>query len=345
MTGVNFRNKNFLRSASMQGYASSINLLFKLRDMKPPIDVADPNNVSGILINNLVKEEDIARQRSPLDSAIFAELLRKSNVPCSLDSEQHTLFDLFVLGHYIGPRVSEYLQTTDKNMYYHVYPSGKKVIKAFTANDFCFFDKNSQAIIELSDDSINRVDRVCITWRIQKNCQSNQTITLLSDKANTVICPVLAALRLVLRACCLSQPDLMPVACYLKKDALAYITGSRIAILFRAVARAVRPTISKEEEQGYSAQSLQVWACVLLNEAGKLPNYIKKRLRWMGDSFRMYLHDTRVIQDQHHEALQASSEEVMDLVSALPDDILCISIMSDGTGDEDDMGVYHDNMD
>jgi hypothetical protein len=40
MTGVNFSNKDFLRSATVQGYASSINLLFKLRDMKPPINVA-----------------------------------------------------------------------------------------------------------------------------------------------------------------------------------------------------------------------------------------------------------------------------------------------------------------
>jgi hypothetical protein len=89
----------------------------------------------------------------------------------------------------------------------------------------------------------------------------------------------------------------MLVAYYLKKDSLAYITGSRIAILFRAAARAVHPTISKEEEQQYSAHSLQVWACILLDEAGKLPDYIKKRLRWMGDSSWMYLHDTHVIQD------------------------------------------------
>ena len=70
----------------------------------------------------------------------------------------------------------------------------------------------------------------------------------------------------------------MPVACYLKNDALAYISGSRIAILFWAAARAVRPNISKEEEQQYSAHLLQVWACILLDEVGKLPNYIKKRL-------------------------------------------------------------------
>ncbi len=242
--------------------------------------------------------------------------------------------------------MSKYPQTTNKNVDYHVYPSGKKVIKAFTANDFRFFDKNSQAITELSDNSINRVDRVRITWHIQKNCQNNQMVTLLSDKANTVICPVLPALRLVLRARHLLQPDSMPVACYLKKDALAYITGSRIAILFWAMAKAMHPTISKEEEQRYSAHLLQVWACVLLDEAGKSPDYIKKCLCWMGDSFWMYLRDMRVIQDQHREALRALSEEVMDLVSKLPDDILCLSIMSDGTaGNEDDMGEYHDDMD
>jgi hypothetical protein len=233
----------------------------------------------------------------------------------------------------------------DKNVNYHVYPSGKQVIKAFTANNFQFFDKNSQVIIELSDTSIEVVDRVCITWCIQKNCQNNQVVTLLSDKTNTVICPVLTALHLVLRAPCLSQPDSMPVACYSKKDSLAYITGTRIAVLFRAVARAVRPTITKEDKQQYSTHLLQVWACFLLNEAGKLPDYIQKRLRWMGDCFRMYLRDTRIIQDQHCKALQASSEEVMDLISVLPADILCLSTMSEGTGDEDDMGVYHDDMD
>jgi hypothetical protein len=271
--------------------------------MKAPVNTSNPNNMVGILINNLVREEDIARQHSPLDSNIFAKLLQKSNVSCLLDSEQRTLFDLVALGRYIGPCVSKYTQTTDKNIDYHVYPSGKQVIKAFTANDFQFFNKNSQVISELSDTSIEVVYRVRITWHIQKNRQNNQTVNLLSDKTNTSICPVLAALHLVLRARCLFQPDSMPVVCYSKKDSLAYITGTRIAVLFRAAARAVRPTITKEDKQQYSTHSLQVWACVLLDEAGKLPDYIKKCLRWMGDSFRMYLRDTRAIQDQHCEAL------------------------------------------
>ena len=134
-------------------------------------------------------------------------------------------------------------------MDYHVYPSGRRVIKAFIANDFQFIDLTGQVITELSDASIDVVNRVHITWRIQKNHQNNQKITLSCDKTNPTICPVLAALRLVLRARRLSQPDSTPVACYLKKDAMAYLTGSRIALHFRATARAVRPNILKDNEQ------------------------------------------------------------------------------------------------
>ncbi len=151
MSGVNFRNKDYLR---LGGYTTSINSLFRLRGMKVPVNTSNPNNMAGILINNLIKEEDIARQRSPLDSNIFAKLLRKLNLSCSPDSEQRTLFDLVALGCYIGPRVSKYSQTTDKNVDYHVYPSRKQVIKAFTANNFQFFNKNSQVISELSDTSL-----------------------------------------------------------------------------------------------------------------------------------------------------------------------------------------------
>jgi hypothetical protein len=75
MSGVNFKNKDYLRLATIRGYATSINLLFRLRGMKAPVDTSNPNNMVGILINNPVKEEDIARQRSPLDSNIFTELL------------------------------------------------------------------------------------------------------------------------------------------------------------------------------------------------------------------------------------------------------------------------------
>ncbi len=74
-SGVNFRNKDSLRLNTVKGNATGINSLFALRGMEAPIVLSDPNNMAGILINNLIKEEDIARQRSPLDSKMYAEML------------------------------------------------------------------------------------------------------------------------------------------------------------------------------------------------------------------------------------------------------------------------------
>ena len=154
MSGVNFKNKNSLRSNTIKGYATGINSLFALRGMAVPIVLSDPNNMAGILINNLIKEEDIARQRSPLDSKMYAEMLRRSNASLSLDSEHRTLFDATTIGRYLGPRVSEFAQTTDKTVDYHVYPSGRRVIKAFIANDFQFID---ELVAELNESYPNTV--------------------------------------------------------------------------------------------------------------------------------------------------------------------------------------------
>ena len=82
------------------------------------------------------------------------------------------MFDMTCLGRFIGPRVSEYAQTSSKKVYYHTYPLGNKVIKAFNTDTFIFFDKAGKTL-ELSDNScLDRAHNVKITWRIQKNCRN-----------------------------------------------------------------------------------------------------------------------------------------------------------------------------
>jgi hypothetical protein len=112
---------------------------------------------------------------------------------------------------------------------------------------------------------------------------------------------------MVLRARRLGQPDDMPVACYSYKEKLVYLTGKRIANLFREAVKVIHPKTSKDDLSQYLAHSLRVWACVLLNEAGMSPEFIMASLRWMGDSFRMYLRDTGIIQDKHRDILRAAS--------------------------------------
>ena len=59
----------------------------------------------------------------------------------------------------------------------------------------------------------------------------------------------------------------------------------------------------------YSSHSIRVWACVVLDEAGMPPDFIKKRLRWMGESYRVYLRDTNKINEKHVQALKTSAEK------------------------------------
>ncbi len=72
--GVNYNNKLALRSATVRGYVVAVNTLFKLRGFAPPANLSDPSNMTSILINNMLREEDIARQHAPLDNKIFAQL-------------------------------------------------------------------------------------------------------------------------------------------------------------------------------------------------------------------------------------------------------------------------------
>jgi hypothetical protein len=264
----------------------------------------------------------------------------------SAKSVNNLLFDFVSLGRYIGPRLSEYAQTTQDKVDYHTYPSGTTVIKAFVASDFIFYDGKKHTIEILDKYSFQQVRSVKITWRIQKNRQNGQAITLAAEVDRPEICPIHSAMRLVLRARRLDQPDDMPLGVYrTKKGKSMYLTGNKIAELLRKAVQSVRPDTTSEDLKRYSAHSLRVWACVLLEEAGKPPNYIKKRLRWLGDSCRMYLQDTFAIQLQHVDALREASREVMDLISALPADVIALSIsMTDGTTNPD-MNEYADEMD
>ena len=55
------------------------------------------------------------------------------------------------------------------------------------------------------------------------------------------------------------------------------------------------------------------------------PDFIKSRLCWMGDSYRLYLQDTAILHQKHITALDRASTEFMTLFgenrTTLPDDV------------------------
>ena len=67
----------------------------------------------------------------------------------------------------------------------------------------------------------------------------------------------------------------------------------------------------------------------------------------MGNSFKMYLRDTGVIQDRHRDVLQTACDKVIDLICmgldqhmTIPEDMTIVDPES-----VDEMGPYSDDMD
>jgi hypothetical protein len=71
------------------------------------------------LLNNMLWDEDIVRQRAPLDNKIFAKLHQTATARKFEDSVSDLLFNVVALGRYIGPCLSEYAQTTQGKVNYH----------------------------------------------------------------------------------------------------------------------------------------------------------------------------------------------------------------------------------
>jgi hypothetical protein len=161
---------------TLLGYAKAINMIFTLRAFKPPVDLNNKNNMTGTLINNLIKEENIAMQRSPLSNAIFAQVQLAACTSNNPDSDHSLLLDIVTPSRYIGPHVRKYAKMTQSKIDYHTYHSGRQVINAFIADDFAFFDAANaffdaaKCQLNFADKpSLEMADSVRIFWCIQKN--------------------------------------------------------------------------------------------------------------------------------------------------------------------------------
>ncbi len=133
-----------------------------------------------------------------------------------------------------------------------------------------------------------------------------------------------AAYQIFLRAKRLGQTDDQPMGVFVNHQGITkYLTASKIAEVLQSFAKICHPDLTKDEIMRFTSYSIRVWAIVLLDEAKMNADFIKSRLRWMGDSYRSYLRDTAVLQTKHVSALESSSNDFIKLFgenrTTLPD--------------------------
>ncbi len=293
--------------------------LFRLRGFPDPFKFNDNSSMAATILKNYEEQENIATQRSPLNERFFASMLEIMD-SSDFMSKEHTLCDLAILSRYLGFRLSEYGQKSHSKPEYHVFPGGKEVLKAISSQDLVFFRKDGKQLIEYNSNEVDEIDRLDITFKVQKNRRNGEKKDVLPDRENPEMCPVRAALRLVRRANKLGQSPSLPCVVYQFKDKKRYATGKDVSSFLQNIAKKLYPDMPETEIKKFSSHSLRVTAAVLLHEQGHDGDYIKIQLRWLGDSYRLYLRSTHRILQQHSDSLSKSASISIQLAN-LPQNV------------------------
>ena len=279
------------RSATVQCYATSINKLFEMRGFPIPANVSDKDNMVTKIIHASEREETIARRRSPITIEMYVAMAKLAKESAA-DLAKTVVFQFFNLIKVAGFRLAEYSQTTQTKVDEFEYASGNKdkVIKAFIATDWKCYDGKGRLITTHSLDGLystvckwagklqesiyEQPKKLTVTFRIQKNRQNGQSITFVTDDKHPHICPVRSAYEILLQAKRFGQSDTQPMGVFVNKHGIVkYLTGSKISEVLQSVTKACHPDLTRDEIMRFSSHSGRVWAIIILDEAGMLPDF------------------------------------------------------------------------
>lgn len=87
--------------------------------------------------------------------------------------------------------------------------------------------------------------------------------------------------------------------------------------MIRKSVKIVYPGLFRKEQTDYSCRSIRVWAYVSLDEATLSPDFIKKRLGRLGESYWVYVRDTHKINVLHNAVLVKSTQHAMELIKLI----------------------------
>ena len=112
-----------------------------------------------------------------------------------------------------------------------------------------------------------------VTFRILKNHEKGQSITLAADDKNHHICPERAAHRIYLRAKRLGQSDNQPMGVVVNHQGIVrYLTANKIAEVFQSVAKTCHPDLTSDENIRFSSHSITLQPARLLKYSNLLQN-------------------------------------------------------------------------
>ena len=140
-----------------------------------------------------------------------------------------------------------------------------------------------------------------------KNNDNGQIISYVKDINNKHICVVKACKRICKRALKLKIHHEKPIAVYSEfkhgNKVTSYIDDVHIKNILQEAARKEYNIKCQKELSAFTSYSIRVGVCVLLHTQNVSTEDIKFRLRWMSDTFRMYLRNIQPLAERHKDAI------------------------------------------
>jgi hypothetical protein len=316
-TGSNLRHRT-IKASTINDYLASVAKFlsrFSDRDVRKTLDSFNIAPCIKGVLNEVKRWEDMPQRREPFTPEMWNHIHTQHCQTTSNDSLLAACNDWFACGIFAGLRLSEWAQDDAHQTLENPTLNYRSDPKAFCINDFSFRGPGNVRMTheEALDAKLEAIERVLITFRMQKNGQNGETRTFVRNEGKE-LCFIRAAQSILRRFIRLvGWKKKIPLAVYNNEaeNRIQYVCSSKLERVMQASAAAVyKLDLRKHTDilKTWSAHSLRVGACVILHAQGYSASQIQFLLRWRSFAFMDYLRNLATLSRQQNDAVNQAMD-------------------------------------
>jgi hypothetical protein len=316
-TGSNLRHRT-IKASTINDYLASVAKFlgrFSDRDVRKQQDSFNIAPCIKSVIDEIKRWEDMPRRRKPFTPEMWKHIHSVMRPNASADSLIAACDDWFACGLFGGLRLSEWAQDDAHQALENPTLNYRSDPKAFCLDDLSFRGPGN---IRMSHEDalvckVTDIERVIITFRMQKNGQNGKTCTLIRNDGKE-LCFIRAAQSILCRFIRLigwQKKILLGVFWDPQSEQPQFVSSTKLETVMRAAASAVYKLDNTKHAgilKTWSAHSLRVGGCVILHAQGYSASQIQFLLRWRSFAFMDYLRNLATLSRQQNTAVNQAME-------------------------------------
>jgi hypothetical protein len=316
-TGSNLRHKT-IKAATISHYLASVAKFlgrFSDRDVRKQLDSFNIAPCIKAVIAEIKRWEDMPVRREPFTPKMWNYIHTKLRPHGSDDSLIAACDDWFTCGLFGGLRLSEWAQDDTHQTLDNPTMNYRGDPKAFCLEDFSFRGPGNIRMTheEALNCDLSCIERVIITFRMQKNGQNGEKRTFIRNKGKSLcfICAAQSILRRFIRLVGWNKTTPLGVFRDITAPTAQYVSSSHLERVMRSAASVVYkldPVKHADILTTWSAHSLRVGACVILHAQGYSTSQIQFLLRWRSFAFMDYLRNLATLSRQQNLAVNQAMD-------------------------------------